>query len=267
MGWVYLWVIFRGTMSMDMHAIIDDFSFLVICSLRTPKALHPAAFMSVNSSDGSEAAARHGYRGLEADEEFPHNYSGERQQGMIFPVETMSSCHFQYGGDLFATNEVSARTLQGGPTPVPCYRVHYGDNMVVRLHDKTYMLPAIGPKARPRVAPHVRMGTTLCEGIVRVTTPEQLKTWRRCPLVRALLENSMVEEGRDLIGLPAPPPPRNPAIRPTVPEMAEFTSKCGLSDCCRVVAEVEIMPSALLDLDSSSDNDGLCFEALDRLLA
>ena len=246
---------------MDMHAINEpqpQFSFLVICSLRTPKALHPAAFMSIDSSDGSEVAARHGYRGLEADEEFPHDYSGERQQGMIFPVETMSSHHFKYGGDLFATKLTNARTYQGGPAPVPCYRVHYGDNMVVRLHDKTYMLPAIGPMARRRVAPR----------IVRVTTPEQLNTWRQqCPLVRALLENNMVEEGRDLVGLPAPPPPRNPAIRPTVPEMAEFTSKCGLSDCCRVVAEVEIVPSALLDLDSSSDNGGLCFEALDRLLA
>lgn len=227
----------------------DDYSFVVVCGARSPGALTPSFFISMNTSDGSDAIARNRYHGL-LPEESTFDYLCERTTGDMLEPQTLTSPEFRYGGFLYASTQYQARTFQSGSTEVPCRRLHgHGNVAVIRLRGATYIVPADDPASEsgPPMTPHVRAEAS--DLIRRVTTPEQLKELEAaCPLVKALrLDHEVPREADDDHDTP----------RPTYAEMAEFTTTCGLSPDCRPIVEIDIAPTALRE--SSPDEVSLLF--------
>lgn len=232
---------------------VADYSFVVVCGARTPGALRPSFFVSMNSSDGSDAIVRNRYRGLLPDEDKLCDYQCERTTGHMLAPQTLTSPEFRYGGFLYASAPHQARTFQSGPTEVPCRRLHgHGNVAVIRLRGATYIVPADDPASGSGapLTPHVRAKAS--DRILRVTTPEQLKELEgACPLITALrLDNEVPREEADDRDTP----------RPTYAEMAEFTTTCGLSPDCRPVVEIDIAPTALRGASASPDEVALFFE-------
>lgn len=230
-----------------------DYSFVVVCAARNPGALTPSFFISMNSSDGSDAIVRNRYRGLLPEEEKPYDYLCERTTGHMLEPQTLTSPEFRYGGFLYASAPRQARTFQSGPTEVPCRRLHgHGNVAVIRLRGATYIVPADDPASGSGapLTPHVRAKAS--DQILRVTTPEQLEELEvACPLIKALrLDNEVPREEADDRDTP----------RPTYAEMAEFTTTCGLSPDCRPVVEIDIAPTALRGASASPDEVALFFE-------